>query len=115
MKVCEQQLSMYENGANRVAERINNIDQPHVRQIVRGKEKAKFEFRSKINVSLVDGYSFLDHLSWEPYNEGGYLIRSVELYRQRHGYYPTEVMGDRIYCNRENRRILKELGIRLVG
>jgi hypothetical protein len=24
-------------------------------------------------------------------------------------------MGDRIYCNRENRRILKEFGIRLVG
>ena len=63
----------------------------------------------------MDGYSFLDHLSWEPYNEGGYLIRSVELYRQRHGYYPAEVMGDRIYCNRENRRILKEFGIRLVG
>jgi IS5 family transposase len=66
-------------------------------------------------VSLVVGYAFLDHLSWESYNEGGYVIRSVEIYRQRHGYFPAEVMGDRIYSKRENRRILKELGIRLVG
>ncbi len=28
---------------------------------------------------------------------------------------PCEVMGNKIYCNRENRRIRKELGIRLVG
>jgi IS5 family transposase len=46
---------------------------------------------------------------------GCYLKKSVELYRQRHEYYPAEVMGDMIYCNRENRRILKELGISLVG
>jgi len=46
---------------------------------------------------------------------GGYLIQSVELFKHRHGYYLAEVMGDRIYCNRENRRNLKKLGIRLVS
>lgn len=91
-----------------------SIHQPHVKLNVRGKEKAKVEFGSKNNVSLVDEYLFLDHLSLELYNDGGYLIRSVELYKQRHGYYPAVVMGDRIYCTRENRRILTELGIRLV-
>jgi IS5 family transposase len=54
---------MYENGTHRVAERMVSIHLPHVRPIVRGKEKAKAEFGSKINVSLVEGYSFLDHLS----------------------------------------------------
>jgi IS5 family transposase len=49
---------------------------------VTGKEKAKVEFGSKIKVSLVDGYLFLEHLSWEPYDEGGYLIQSVEFYKQ---------------------------------
>jgi len=95
-KVFEQQNYMRTNKTHSVPERIVSIHQPHVRPIVRGKENAKVEFGSKINLSLVDGYSFLDHLSWEPYNHGGYLIRSVELYRQRHGYYPAEVMGDRI-------------------
>ena len=46
---------------------------------------------------------------------GGYLMQSLSKYKERHGYYPAEVMGDRIYCNRENRRMLKELGIRLLG
>ena len=73
------------------------------------------EFGSKINVSLVDGYAFLDHLSWEAYNAGVHFIESVELYRKRHGCYPAEIMVDRIYCNRKNRRMLKELGIKLLG
>ncbi len=81
MKVYEQQLSMYENGTHRVAERIVRNHHPHVRPIVRGKEKAKLEFGSKINVSLVDGYIILDHLSWDEFNEGAYLMDSVEKYR----------------------------------
>ncbi len=115
MKVYEQQLSMYENGTHRVAERIVSIHQPHVSPIVRGKEKSKVEFGSKIKVSLVDGYAFLDHLSWDAYNEGNHLMESVELYRKRHGCYPAEIMVDKIYCNRENRGCLKEVGIKLLG
>ena len=105
-KVFEQQKYMRKNKTHTVAERIVSIHQPHVRPIVRGKKKAKVEFGSKINVSLVDGYAFLDHLSWDAYNEGGYLMQSLTKYKERHGYYPAEVMGDRIYCNHENRRML---------
>jgi hypothetical protein len=39
----------------------------------------------------------------------------VQFYGQRDGYYPVEVSGDRIYCNLENRRILNELRVGLVG
>ena len=114
-KVFIQQTYMRRNKTHSVRERIVSIHQPYVRPIVRGKEKTKVEFGSKINVSLVDGFAFLDHLSWEAYNEGGYLMPSVELYKKRHGYYPAEVMADKIYCNRENRRILKEHGIKLLA
>jgi len=62
-KVFEQQTYMRTNKTHSVPERIVSIHQPHVRPIVRGKEKAKVEFGSKMNVSLVDGYSFLDHHS----------------------------------------------------
>ena len=96
-------------------DRIVSIHQPHVRPIVRGKEKAKVEFGSKLNLSLVDGYSFIDHLSWDAYNEGTLLIESVNLYSERHGYLPKEILADRIYCNRENRSSLKTLGIRLIA
>ncbi len=101
-KVFEQQSYMRTNKMHSVPERIVSIHQPYEKPIVRGKQKSKVEFGSKTNVNLVDGYAFLDHLYWGHYNEGGYLIRSVELYKQRKGYYHAEVMGDRIYCNREN-------------
>jgi len=90
-----------------------SIHQPHVRPIVRGKAKSKVEFGSKINISLVDGITFLDDFSWDAFNEGTRLQNSVEKYKERLGYYPKEVLADKIYCNRENRAYLKEKGINL--
>lgn len=114
-EVYRQQVEMFSKRIHKVEDRIVSIHQPHVRPIVRGKEKAKVEFGAKLNLSLVDGYSFIDHLSWDAYNEGRLLMESVELYLKRHGYYPKEILADQIYCNRENRSRLKELGIRLIA
>lgn len=110
-----QQKEMYQTKTHSIDHRIVSIHQPHVRPIVRGKEKAKVEFGSKINLSLVNGFSFLDYLSWEAYNEGTLLMDSVEQYKRRHGFLPQEVLADKIYCNRENRQRLKELGVRLIA
>jgi IS5 family transposase len=54
---------MYDNKSHSVEDRIVSIHQPHVRPIVRGKAKSKVEFGSKINISLVDGITFLDDFS----------------------------------------------------
>ena len=114
-KIYAQQLEMYNGRTHRVTDRIVSLYQPHVRPIVRGKERANVEFGSKINVSLINGYSFIDRLSWDAFNEGSYLMESIDKYKIRHGYYPASVSVDRIYCTRENRRQLKELGIDLIG
>ena len=111
--VYDQQKEMYDKNAHTISYRIVSIHQPHVRPIVRGKERAKVEFGSKINVSLIDGISFIDKLSWETFNEGTLLQSSVEHYRRRLGCYPREVLVDKIYCNRENRSWLKEKNILL--
>jgi hypothetical protein len=71
------------------------------------------EFGAKIQVSLMNGFAFLDDLSWEAFNEGSRLLASVEKYRERFGYYPAEVLADKIYCTRDNRKLLKELRIKL--
>jgi hypothetical protein len=113
--VYEQQLEMHRTHTKSIPHRIVNIHQPHVRPIVRGKDKAKVEFGSKLQVSLVGGFTFIDRLSWEAFNEGQCLLESVEGYKRRLGYYPKEVLADQIYCNRENRRWMKEKGIRLVA
>jgi len=117
-----QQEHMHKNHLKTIDHRIVSIHQPHVRPIVRGKRNAKVEFGSKIQVSLMNGYVFLDDLEWDAFNEGVRLKASVEKYRKRFGYYPVEVLADKIYlyfvrstkyCTRENRAILKELGIKL--
>jgi hypothetical protein len=109
----DQQIQMYKSNTHSIENRIVSIHQPHVRPIVRGKTNANVEFGSKIQVSLMDGYAFLDDLSWEAFNEGTRLLASVEKYKSRFGYYPEEVLADKIYCNRPNRNYLKELGIKL--
>ena len=52
----------------RIDDRIVSISQPHVRPIKRGKAGADKEFGAKLSASLVDGYCFLDHMSWDSYN-----------------------------------------------
>lgn len=111
--VYEQQSTMHRTKTKSIPHRIVNLHQRYVRPIVRGKEGKKVEFGSKLQVSLSNGFTFLDKLSWDNFNEGTCLMASVELYKNRFGYYPAEVLADQIYCTRENRRQLKELKIEL--
>ena len=109
----DQQQEMFIENKHKVDHRIVSIHQPHVRPIVRGKTNAKVEFGAKIEVSIMNGFSFLEELSWEAYNEGTRLMATIDRFKNRFGMYPAEVLVDKIYCTRENRRQLKELGIRL--
>ena len=111
----QQQKEMYDARKHTVADRIVSIHQPHVRPIVRGKAKAKTEFGAKVHASLVDGFTFLDELSWDTFNEGVHLLNYVEQYKDRFGYYPAEILADQIYCNRNNRKQLKGMGIKLLA
>ncbi len=109
----DQQDQMYKQKSHSVEDRIVSIHQPHVRPIVRGKTNANVEFGAKIQVSLMNGFAFLEDLSWDAFNEGARLIKAVEQYKKRFGYYPAEVLADKIYCSRVNRAKLKELNITL--
>ncbi len=114
-ELYRQQQKMFTEKRHSIEDRIVSIHQPYVRPIVRGKQKAKVEFGAKIQVSLVAGYAFLDVISWDAFNEGTKLLLAVENHKKRTGYYPTEVLADKIYCNRDNRKQLKILGIRLLA
>ena len=111
----EQQQQMYDSRSHRIEDRIVSIHQPHVRPIVRGKSQAKVEFGAKIHLSVIDGISFLDELSWDAFNEGSHMMDYVEKYYQRFGCYPRELLADQIYCTRANRAALKEKGIKLLA
>ena len=113
--IYRQQKAMFKAGVHTCRNRIISIFQPHVRPIVRGKSKAKVEFGAKIGVSVVEGYTFVDHHSWDAYNEGEDLKFQVELYKERWGFYPARLEGDRIYMNRANRIWLNTKNIEAAG
>lgn len=111
----QQQKQMYDQKSHSIEDRIVSIHQPHVRPIVRGKSHAKVEFGAKIHVSLIDGISFVDQLSWDAFNEGSQMMQYIENYHKRFGFYPKEVLADKIYCTRSNRAALKEKNIKLIA
>lgn len=114
--VYTQQWEMYRNKSKRCDERIVSISQPYVRPIVRGKADKPTEFGAKLSVSLTgDGIARVDHLRWDAFHEGHDLPSQIEAYRELHGVYPEVVLGDTIYGSQENRRHLKDRGIRFAG
>ena len=110
-----QQREMHEHRQHSIPGRIVSISQPHVRPIKRGKAAAETEFGAKISVGMIEGYAFMDRLSWDNYNESGDLQEQVERYRERTGEYPESVHADAIYQTRANRRYCQERTIRLSG
>lgn len=115
IRMYHQQKSMFDAGAHHCDDRIVSIFQPHVRPIVRGKAKAKVEFGSKIGAAVVDGFTFIDHFSWDAYNESEDLMPHLRAYKKRFGHLPELVEADKIYLNRRNRRIMKLLHIKVGG
>ena len=114
-EVHRQQQQMFDQRTHRIDDRLVSISQPHVRPIKRGKAGRDTEFGAKLSVSVVDGFSFVDRLSWDNYNEGCDLIEQIETYRRRLGCYPQSVHADTIYRTRANRAYCQARGIRLSG
>lgn len=114
-ELYRQQFEMFDERKHQVADRIVSLSMPFVRPIVRGKSNAPVEFGPKLAISIVNGFTFMEKLSFDAFNEGITLRQSAENYRARHGCYPEAIIADKIYRNRENLAFCKENGIRLSG
>lgn len=110
-RVYEQQKKMYVEQKRSIKNRIVSLHKPEVRPIVRGKAGKKVEFGPKVALSTVDGFTFLDHVSHDNFNEAKLLKEQIKLFEERFGKRPNWCVGDNIYGNRENRKHLKEEGI----
>jgi len=114
--IYQQQQELYSEDKCSIAHRIVSIHIPEVRPMVRGKTNKNVEFGAKIGVGITqDGLSYLDHLSWDAYNECDDLAIHVDNYKKCHGYYPEKVLADNIYGTRKNREALKGKGITFGG
>ena len=94
-----------------VKHRIVSIDRPYIRPIVRGKENKRVEFGAKVNNIQIDGISFIEHHSFEAFNEGVRLKECIDYQQELTGTKVTRVGADTIYANNENRRYCTENGI----
>jgi hypothetical protein len=102
-KVLEQQKEMFTTGSHTVPDRIVSIAKSYIRPIVRGKEVKKVEFGAKVNMIQVDGINFIEHLSFDAFNEGPRLIDSIWYSRSLFGKI-THISADDIYASNANRK-----------
>lgn len=108
--LLEQQWKLYFGGESKVPNRIVSLHKPYVRPIVRGKEVKPVEFGAKVNMLVVDGISFLEHLSYDNFNEGTRLQSTIDL-QQRYFGGCYQIGADAIYATNENRRYCTTNGI----
>ena len=101
-KILEQQTDLFEG--NQVKGRIVSISKSYIRPIVRGKETKKVEFGAKANIVQVDKIDFIEHISFEAFNEGTRLQSSI-LFSQELFHTKTKFIGaDAIYATNTNRK-----------
>jgi hypothetical protein len=105
-KVYEQQKYMYDKHTHSVDDRIVSLSQSFIRPIVRGKAGKPVEFGAKLDISVSDGWTRLEVLSFDAYNESVNLKDMAERYRERTGHYPSRILADKIYRNRDNLALL---------
>ena len=101
-KVYEQQHAKA-YGDMPIADRIVSLSKPYIRPIVRGKETKKVEFGAKVNKLLVDGISFIEHFSYDAFNEGTHYQQAIFLQRNLFGKC-THHSADAIYATNHNRK-----------
>jgi len=110
-QVYQQQFQMLKKNVHRIEDRIVSLHRSHIRPIVRGKSGKEVEFGPKCILSHVDGYAFLDKFGYDAYYEGDQLGKSLELHEKRFGVKPKDIITDQIYATRDNRELLKGLGV----
>jgi hypothetical protein len=101
-KVLKQQREMFQTGKS-VPERIVSISKSYIRPIVRGKEVKAVEFGAKVNMIQFDGINFIEHLSFNAFNEGTRLVKSIRYGRSLFGKI-THISADDIYATNANRK-----------
>lgn len=107
--VLIQQEQLFEG--EKVSGRIVSMDKPYIRPIVRGKETKTVEFGAKCNNIQIDGISFIEHISFDAFNEGTRLKKCIFLHQRLVKRRVRAVAADAIYGTNENRRFCTRNGI----
>lgn len=110
-KIYDQQYAHFHTG-EKIKNRIVSIQKDYIRPIMRGKVVKPVEFGAKVNKLQIDGINFIEHLSFNAFNEGTRLEATVykaqSLTKRK-----TQVLGaDAIYATNKNRNFVSSRGIK---
>lgn len=109
--IYQQQCTHFQTG-EKIKNRIVSISKHYLRPIVRGKEVKAVEFGAKVNKLQIDGINFIEHLSFNAFNEGtrlqGTIYKAQSLTRTK-----TKILGaDAIYATNKNRNFVSRHNIK---
>src|SRR6266498_2321153 len=110
VKVYEQQHSKLYGHVTQIKDRIVSLSKPYIRPIVRGKETKTVEFGAKVNILQIDGINFIEHLSYDAFNEGTRMQSGIYLQRKLFGKC-THHSADQIYATNANRKYCRQNNI----
>ena len=108
--VYTQQISRFNDPDCKIKDRIVSLYKPYIRPVVRGKEIKKTEFGAKVHSFQVDGITFIEHFSFDAFNEGIRLQSTMALVQEYFGRC-KHLGADRIYANNANRKYCSIKGI----
>lgn len=104
LKIYEQQhQKAYGDPGESIKDRIVSLSKPYIRPIVRGKETKTVEFGAKVNKLQIDGISFIEHFSYDAFNESTHYQNGIHLQQQLFGKCSHQ-SADAIYATNANRK-----------
>lgn len=87
--------------------RIVSLHKPYVRPIIRGKENKPLEFGAKVHIYQVDNFDFIEHSSFDNFNETTRFESTID-HHQLHFGLVRQAAADRIYHTNKNRSICSQ-------
>jgi len=110
-KVHQQQQAYFNTGIS-PKNRIVSIAKDYLRPIVRGKEVKPVEFGAKVNKIQIDGVNFIEHLSFNAFNEGTRLKSTIYKAQSLTKTKLKIVGADAIYATNKNRTFVTKNNIK---
>lgn len=101
--IITQQKYLLAHKGSKIRDRILSLYKPYVRAIVRGKETKAIEFGAKVHMMQIDGINYIEHFSYNAFNEATRLKLSIVKHKQLMGTC-THWSADAIYATNKNRR-----------
>ena len=112
IKKIHQQQEKHFRTAERIKDRFVSISKNYIRLIVRGKEVKPVEFGAEVNKLQINGINFIEHISFDAFNEGTRLQSTIykaqDLTKKK-----LKVIGaDAIYATNKNRNFVTKNNIK---